>query len=317
MSFYYALSLIFALVAIFLFAVKKFSHQVQIQTGDRLKKTTHSFTNTPLKGTILGTIITIILGSSSATTVMTVAFVNAGVITFYNSLGIIFGANIGSTITSQLFALNFTVVAPFILLLGFFLDITKTKLQKFGRLIFYFGLIFMCLSLITDVADPLKYNEQFIDFFSYLKNPFLTILIGIICSVLLQSSAVVTAITMTLATSGHIDILQAIHLMLGANIGTSSTAIIASLSLGRIARKTSMAHLLFNVFGVILIFPFVTVFSDLIEAMGGKIAQQIANAHIIFNILSATIFLIFIKQFSFIVEKITPKGRSKNVLGEN
>lgn len=298
---------VIALVLIFIFAINKFSKQIKLVSGDRLKLFLNKLTKNPIMSTITGTAVTSIFQSSTATTVMTVGLVDAGIITFYQSLGIVFGANIGTTVTSQLIALNVTAIAPFIIILGFMLLKSKHRYNVWGKSIFYFGLVFFCISLITQVVAPLVNNPQILNIISKITNLPIAILIGIILTTIFQSSAVTSGLILVLAISGLLDLSQGIGLMLGANIGTTSTAFLASIPMGLEARKTALAHIVFNVLGVVIISPFLPILLTFVENIGGTTAIQIANMHLLFNLISTVVFLIFIKQFAKLINYLGKK----------
>ena len=294
-----------ALVFIFIFSINKFSKQIEQVAGDKLKTVLKNLTKNPVIGTLTGTAVTSIIQSSTATTVMTVGLVNAGIITFYESLSIVFGANIGTTITSQLIAFNVTAIAPFIIILGFLLLKFGRKYSVYGKSVFYFGLVFFCISLITQVVAPLTGNTDILNTISKITSIPIAIIVGVLITTLFQSSSVTGGLILALATSGLISLPQGIGLMLGANIGTTSTALLAAIPMAIEAKQTALAHFLFNLIGVIIIYPFLPILTNLIMEFGGNTTQQIANMHLLFNLISTTIFLIFIKQFFFVINRLS------------
>lgn len=295
---------VFATLTLFLFAIHKFSKQVEHVAGDKFKSILQSLTSTPARGVILGALAAALIQSSTAVIVTTQSLVDAGLMTFVASLGVVFGANIGTTITSQLIAFNLTFVAGYIVLIGFAVDHIKSRFQRFGKVIFYFGLIFFCLSLMTLYLEPLKSNSAIIGFLSGLSNVYLAILVGAIFTTLFQSSALTSGLAVVLAVQGFLSFDQAFGIVLGANVGTTSTALIAMIVQGTAAKRTAVAHFLFNILGVIIILPFLHAFGQAVQFLGGSIGQQVANAHLIFNILSTLVFLVFLKPFAELVMKI-------------
>lgn len=293
---------IVALVLIFIFSINKFSRQIELVAGNKFRTLISQLTKNSLMGMMVGTVVTSLVQSSTATTVMTVGLVNAGLLTFYKSVGVILGANIGTTITSQLIALNVIAIAPFVIIAGFLLLKVGGRHHVYGKSVFYFGLVFFCISLITQVAQPLMMNESILALLSKMTSVPLAILAGFLVTTLFQSSSVTTGVVLALAVSGLIDLQQGIGLILGANIGTTSTALIVSIPMTLEARKTALAHAMFNLVGVLLIFPFITPFTNFIASFGGTAAQQIANAHFLFNVIIAAVFLCGIKQFTRVVE---------------
>jgi len=290
-----------ALVLIFIFSVNKFSRQIEQVAGEKLKNILRQLTKNPILGTLTGAAVTSVIQSSTATTVMTVGLVNAGIISFYESLSIIFGANIGTTVTSQLIALNITAIAPFIIIFGFLVLKFGKKYNIYGKSVFYFGLVFFCISLISQVVAPLTSNPDILHALSRIHNVPIAIIVGILMTVILQSSSVSSGLVLVLATSGLIDLSQGVGLMLGANIGTTSTALLAAIPMDIEAKKTALAHFLFNLLGVLVVYPFVPLLTSFVTSFSTSTAQQIANMHLIFNVLAAIICLIFIKQFFVIV----------------
>jgi len=295
---------IIAVVIVFLFAIEKFSRQIQSLVGEKFKLIIEKYTNTPIKGVLVGTGITSILQSSTAVSVLLVSLVESGLIPFTNSLGIIIGANIGTTITSQLVALNLLNIAPFILIAGFLLIKIKNKYQHLGKPIFYFGLIFSCLFIISVITGTFSQNGFLLSIIDHTSNLFFAILAGFIVSTILQSSSITTGIIVILASQGILNFDQAFGIILGTNIGTTTTAILASLVTGKQGKRVALAHFLFNFIGVLIFLPFVNIFSQLISNLPLDIAWQVASAHLIFNVIIAIIFVIFFNQFNRLIHKI-------------
>lgn len=295
---------VLALVAVFLFSIKKFSNQMERVAGDRFKHIVRTLTSTPLRGTLIGTVVTALLHSSTATTVMTVGLVNAGIISFYNSLGIVFGANIGTTLTLQLVALKLTSIAPYIVLVGFLLDVVGKK--RYGKPIFYFGMVFFCLALISQFVAPLQSDPFVVSLFSQITSVGVALFVGVIVTVMFQSSTIVSGLVLILAANGLLQFDQALGIIFGANIGTTSTSLIASVSMDHAAKKTALAHFLFNLISVIIFLPFIPEYASFIKWIGGDIGMQIANAQVIFNIVGTIIFLIAIKPFAKLIELLVP-----------
>lgn len=299
---------VFTLVVIFLFGIVKFSKQVDQEAGDRLRHVLVRFTKTPLRGVALGAVFTAFIQSSTATTVILVALVDKGVITFTNSLGVILGANIGSTFTSQLVALNVTNIAPYFVLLGFLVTYFGRSYKHFGKPIFYFGLIFFSLSLISLYLEPVKSDPEVLRFFASIDGLYPAIGVGILFAAVIQSSGVTMGLVILLSGAGLMSLEQAIGIMLGANIGTTSTTLLASLPLSLGARKAAMAHFLFNVIGVLLILPVIVPYTEYVRSLGGSAEQMVVNAHVLFNVLSVVLFLIFLRPFERFINLVVRRG---------
>ncbi len=296
---------VLALVLIFLFAIQKFTHQIELVAGNRLKAILHKWTNTPLKGILSGIFVTSILQSSTAASVILVGLVNGSLIPSYNAIAVIVGANIGSTVTAQLVALNMTFVAPIVVIAGFILGHTHSRLRKYGKPIFYFGIIFLSLFIIQTQVEPLKNNATFINFLQSLSDPYSAIVVGAVLTAIFQSSAVLTGLVLILAANGLVDLPMAIGFLLGASVGAPMTALIASMSANIEAKKVAIAHLYFNFIGFLIFLPFIYQFAKTMEYTNSGLAQQIVNAHFTFNISIAILCFIFFKYFDQLVERTT------------
>ena len=290
-------------VALFLYSVISFGKIIKSVAGEKVKTLLTSLTDNPVKGVVLGTVSTAILQSSSATSVLVASMADAGFITFYNSLGVIFGVNIGTTITSQLVAYNAMSISPFIILLGMVLLWWGRSFKKYGKPIIYFGLLFFSIYLISIFVSYLDQNSIG-SLLVVTSNPIVAILVGVLAAIIFQSSSVVSGIVLILAGAGHIDLMQSVGLILGANIGTTSTVIIASMALGREAKRVALSHFLFNFLGVIIVLPFLGPFYQAVSWLDGGVVHQIANTYLIFNLTCTLLFLIAIKPFAFVVSKI-------------
>ncbi|MDD5023179.1 MAG: Na/Pi cotransporter family protein [Candidatus ainarchaeum sp.] len=311
------LDVIFAIfpgVILFLYGIQHFSEEIQKVAGEKFRKILEKFTRNPIKGTIFGAIVTAIVQSSHATTLITLGLVNAGIISFYNSIGIIFGANIGTTITAQLIAFKLTGFAPVIMIFGFLLGLLGGKKYKFlGKPIFYFGLVFFSLNMISAVVFPLKDDPEILSLFSTLSNFWIAILVGFILTNIFQSSSVSVGLTVVFVQAGLVTLDQAVPVLLGANLGTTTTILVASLSMDLFSKRVAATQFLFNFLGVLIFIPLIPNLIFAVQELGGTPSQQIANAHLLFNVCCAIIFLIFINQFKKLVECIV-QGKEQEIL---
>lgn len=298
---------------IFIHGIENFSREVLSFAGARFRRILRYATKNRFVGGLVGTLVTGLIQSSAATTVITISLVSAGMISFGQSLGVIFGANVGTTITAQLVAFKVTAFAPFFIILGFFVGLLKRPYKYIGRGIFYFGLVFFGLGLVSEAITPVKTNPQVIELFSSLSNPALALLLGLAFTALIQSSSITTGLVVVLAGSGMIPLPQGILILLGSNIGSTVTAMLASTRLSLHARRAAITHLLFNVIGVLLILPLLAPFIRLIEFIGGSEARQIANAHTIFNVAAAILFLAILTPVQRLVTWLV-RGEEKEVL---
>ena len=310
------LALIFAVapgLILFLYGIEHFSREILRIAGQRFRSILGKVTANRFSGAFLGALVTATVQSSTATTVIVVGLVDAGIITFTQSLGVIIGANIGTTLTAQLVAFKLTSIAPFFIILGFLLSLFGRQYRFLGKPIFYFGLVFFSLDLLSHAIEPLKTDPDMIRLFSEFSNVFVAILAGLLFTVVVQSSSVTTGIVVLLVGSGLLSLGQGIPLVMGANIGTTLTSFIAAMRLGLHAKRAAFAHFLFNFGGLLLFIPFLYPFTDLIVSLGGGPAQQMANAHLAFNLIAASIFLILLKPFSSAVVRLVP-GKDEEIL---
>ncbi len=296
---------ILALVVVFLFAIQKFGHQVERVAGPKLREIFHNFTNKPIKAIAVGTLVSSILPSSMAISVILVNLVNAGIIASYNAVGVVVGANLGIIVTSQLIALNMTYIAPIIVICGFIVSHTHSKFKRYGKAVFYFGVIFLALFIISILIEPLKGNPQFLSFLQSISNPYEAILVGAILTIMVQSGALFAGLVLILASGNLIGLPEAVGFLLGCGITPALTAVIASTSASLEAKKVAIANALFNIGGVILFAPFLYPFINLLRFISQNEVQQIVNATFIFNVTIAMLCFIFFKYFDKLVNKIT------------
>lgn len=309
-QFFFAL---FAGVTLFLYAMEQFSTEIRVVAGKRFRQVLQQFTRTRFHGVILGFLVTGLIQSSTATTVITVGLVNAGILSFVGSLGIIFGANVGTTITAQLVAFNLTAIAPVFIVLGFLITLVGGKYRVLGRPVFFFGLVFFSLEMISDVIAPYQYDPAITGLLASLDNPILLILAGFILTTIFQSSSVTVGLIVIMSLNGIINPVEGIPILLGANLGSPTTALLVSLRMNNAAKRTAMAHFLFSFIGVLIFLPFLGPFTTYINELGGSAAQQIANAHLLFNLICTIIFLILLHPFAALVRFLVPSSEDELV----
>ncbi len=318
-------------LGLFLFGMKVMSEGLQFAAGDKLKNILWKATNNRIKGVLTGFGITAIIQSSSATTVMLVSFVSAGLINLFQATGIILGANIGTTITGWIVAIvGFKIKIQAFALpaigIGYFIRfLNNEKFKNWGDVLLGFGILFLGLSIMSDSVKELRGSETIMNFMSTYKasgifSTIVVVMIGTVITMIVQSSSATMAMTMTLAVAGIIDFYTAAALILGENIGTTITANLAAMGSSVEARRTARVHLLFNIFGVIwvlIIFrhffiPFVDYmipgnpFSDDPAVRSKAIADHMAAFHTTFNIINTLLFLPFIKYLAKAAEKLVP-----------
>jgi len=311
---------LFGGLAFFLYGMAKMSDGMKKAAGDRMKNILSALTSNRLIGLSLGAFVTMVIQSSSATTVMLVSFVQAELMTFAQSLAVIMGANIGTTVTAQLVAFKLTDYALGMVAIGFLLTMfaKKEAYRHLGEALFGFGILFFGMKLMSDAMKPLRTFQPFIEMMEGLENPFLGILVGALFTGLIQSSSAFTGIVIVLAQQGLLSLEAGIPMIFGANIGTCITAGLASIGAIRPAKRVAIAHVLFNVGGVLLFILFIPQLAELVRGLSpastetgmAKLAsetpRQIANAHTIFNITVGLVFLPFTAILAKYVYRILP-----------
>jgi len=289
-------------MALFLYSVKITSGSLQAVAGDKLKNVLAKLTGNRIMGVAVGAGITALIQSSTATSVMAVGFVNAGLMNLYQALWIIMGANIGTNITAQLIAFDVGAAAPIIALLGtFFCLLTKDKkLRSIGEAVAGLGFIFVAMSLMKDSMAPLSELDIVKEIFSSINNPFIGIIVGIIFVIIIQSSAagvgVLQAMAMSASGAQLISLEQAMFIIFGLNIGTCVTAVFASIGGSKNATRAGMLHMMFNVIGTVIftIAYYLLPVADWVRALSPTdVARQFANMHLVFNVASTIILLPF------------------------
>ena len=295
-------------LALFLFGMELMTESLRLVVGDKARAVLEKLTANRFVGLITGAGITAIIQSSSVTTVLVVGFISAGLMSFVQSIPVILGSNIGTTITAQIIAFNITNWALVLISVGFGINAAakRQKRKSQGTALLGLGLIFFGMVVMGGAMSPLRSYEPFINMMETLDNPLLGILAGAVITAILQSSSATTGIVIVLASQGLITPGAGIALVLGANIGTSVTALLAAIGKPREAQRAAVAHLLFNVAGVILWIPFVGWLVSVVGSIGGGTAREVANAHTIFNVTNALIFLPFVNQFAALVTKMVP-----------
>lgn len=283
-------------LALFIYGMQLMGEGLQKAAGEKLQKFLSALTGLTVVGVMVGAVVTAVLQSSSATTVMTVGLVNAGLLTLKQAFSIIMGANIGTTITAQLIAFKLTTYVKLLLAIGFALNfIAKKKRYKYiGQVILGFGVLMLGMEMMGDAVMPLKSYKGFVDFIqNFSHQPLLGVLVGIVMTVVIQSSSATIGILMAMAAQGLIPLEGAIPVLLGDNIGTCITAVFAAVGANITAKRTALAHIMFNVVGTFIFILFMDYFMQLVISISpsNDVTRQIANAHTAFNILNTLLFI--------------------------
>jgi phosphate:Na+ symporter len=299
---------LFGGLAIFLLGLDRLTESMRLVAGSRMRSILSALTANRFVGMLTGAGVTAVIQSSSVTTVLVVGFISSGLMTLAQSIGVILGANIGTTVTAQIIAFSVTKYALLIVAIGFGMTFFSKNddRQTQGALVMGLGLVFFGMNVMGDAMRPLRTYEPFIDAMAAMENPLIGIAAAAAFTALVQSSSATTGVVIVLASQGLITIEAGIALVLGANIGTSVTAGLAAIGKPREAQRAALAHTIFNVVGVLLWVLFIGILADMVTSIGGPTARQVANAHTIFNIINALLFLGFTTQFAHLVERLLP-----------
>ncbi len=296
-------------LALFIFGMQLLSESLQRAAGDRLRILLEKLTGTVPRGLVVGTAVTAVVQSSSATTVMVVGLVNAGLMTLQQSVGVLFGANIGTTVTAQLVAFKLTDVALPMIGVGFTLSFfcRRRSLKRLGEILLGLGILFMGMKVMSQYLSPMVQEPWAVRLLTAFRaNPLLGVLAGAILTGVVQSSSATTGLVIALAADGALDLVTAMPLVLGANIGTCITALLASIGTSLMARRTAVLHLTIKIIGVILILPWLRSFDTVIMRLGADAPRQIANAHSLFNILTSVALMPFVRHIVGLATWLVP-----------
>lgn len=301
-------------LALFLYGMQMMSDGLEDAAGNKMKKILEKLTANRFLGVAVGAGITAVIQSSSATTVMVVGFVNSGMMTLKQAVWIIMGANIGTTITGQLIALDVGIIAPLFAFLGVALIVflKAPKAHHIGKILAGLGVLFIGMDMMGASMAPLENSDAFISLMTKFSNPVLGILAGTLFTAVIQSSSASVGILQTLATAGLIGFPSAVYVLFGQNIGTCITAVLASIGTNRSAKRTTIIHLMFNIIGTIIFTALCMTLpvTDLIGSLTpGVPASQIANMHTIFNIVTTLLLLPFGSYLAKLAEKILPDSK--------
>lgn len=284
-------------IGLFLYGIDAMGQGLEYAAGSKMKKILGVLTKNRFLAVLMGALVTAVIQSSSATTVMVVGFVNAGLMNLAQAIGVIMGANIGTTVTSVLIAMDLGMIAPIALLLGVFamLFVKKDIIKHIGQTVAGFGMLFVGMELMAYGMAPLGESEVFTYFMTNFSNPFVGVLIGLVLTAIIQSSSASIGILQALAIQGLVPIEFAVYILLGQNIGTCVTALLSCAGTKTNSKRTAVMHLLFNVIGTV-IFLLITAFTPyttLLESISDSVSAQISAAHIIFNVVNTIVLFPF------------------------
>ena len=303
-------------LALFLYGMQMMSNGLEAAAGNKMKQILEKLTSNRFLGVLVGAGITAVIQSSSATTVMVVGFVNSGMMTLSQAVWIIMGANIGTTITGQLIALDIGALAPLIAFIGVaaIVFLKNEKVHHYGLIVAGLGILFIGMEMMSAAMMPLRESQTFVSLVTTFSNPLIGILAGAIFTAIIQSSSASVGILQALAVSGVIQLNSAVYVLFGQNIGTCITAVLAAIGTSRNAKRTTVIHLLFNVIGT-TIFTIVCMtlpLTDLVASFSpNNVSSQIANMHTLFNIATTILLLPFGEKLAAIAVKILPDTKEE------
>ena len=305
---------LFGGLALFLYGMQMMSGGLEAAAGNKMKAILEKLTSNRVKGVLVGAGITAVIQSSSATTVMLVGFVNSGLMTLKQAVWVIMGANIGTTITGQLIALDMGAIAPIFAIggVGAIMFVKNERVHHISSIFAGLGILFMGMDMMGAAMVPLQESEKFIAMMTKFSNPLLGILVGALFTALIQSSSASVGILQALASTGMIPLSSAVYVLFGQNIGTCITAVLASIGTKVNAKRTTIIHLMFNVIGtaIFTVVCMVTPYVHWIESLTpGDPVAQIANAHTVFNIITTLILLPFGSALANAAEHILPDSK--------
>lgn len=293
-------------LGVFLYAIKSMGEALQSAVGAEMRRLIAAFTSSPLKGVAVGTLVTMLIQSSSATTVIVVSLVHVGLMTLKQAFGVIMGANIGTTFTGQIVAFKVEQGAPVLIVVGLALQMLsrRKKHAHIGQVMLSLGLLFMGMEMMKDSMSFLKGREDLLLHLSH--HPILGVLAGSVLTCLVQSSSATVGLTIAMASQGVLPVEAAVPIIFGDNIGTTVTAVLASLGGNRHAKRAALSHVLFNVIGTAAMLLVLPLYVKLVVLTSSDPARQVANSHTIFNVVNALLFLPFVDRFVALIKRILP-----------
>ncbi len=296
---------------VFLFAMTRLSEGLKEVAGGSMKKILDRFTSNLFTGIITGTVVTTILDSSSAVIIMTIALVSSRNITFKQAMGIVMGANIGTTIGSEIIAYDIGEWAALPMLIGLIMEwvLKNERYKAAGKVIFSIGLLFFGLTVIGYGVEPLKGSETFYSWMTHLENPLKGLFAGGITTLVIQSSSATVAMAIKLGSQDLLTLPAGIAVMMGAELGTCSDTLIATIGQSRQAIKTGIFHLVFNILSILLGYLLFAPFTELVEYLsaGASLHRTIANAHVLFNVSGVVIFTPFVPLMERLLNRLFPE----------
>lgn len=301
---------IFSAIILFLFGLSAFSTELKLAAGNKLEGIVKKLTANRLIGFVVGLLFTVVIQSSTAISSLAVSFVDSGILSFAGALSIILGSYIGTTATAWLVSFKLTNIGPIFIVLGAIISALPWKIKIFGKGVFYFGFIFFSLDLVSTSIAPLKESVLLTSLLLHTTNNLVSILIGVFLTIILQSSTVVTGLAIIFVQQGLIEPIDSIPIVLGANIGTTFTALFASIGMNKNAKKVALSNTLINTIGVAMLYPFLGDFSEWVIKMSPNPSMVVAMAHLSFNLVLVSIFLVMLTPFVKLIDRIFEREKT-------
>lgn len=290
-------------IILFLFGLQGFSRELRGNGGNKLREWLSRLTSHRLAGFGLGVVATVLLQSSTAVSSILVSFVDAGVITFRDSLAVLIGSKVGTTSTAWLVSLKVEGLGPLFIVLGTLIGFLPWKIKTLGKAFFYFGFIFFSLDLISESLEPVKRDPRIVESLSYASNHYLGVLIGTLVTIIVQSSSVVAGLTVVLVQQGLLGAEEGIPLVIGAGLGTTTTALIVAAQMRQAAKRAALANFMVNLIALLLFLPFLDMFSAFVVAVAPE-GMEVAIAQLLFASIAGLFFMIFLTPFSEFIERL-------------
>lgn len=291
-------------IILFLYGLSSFSAELKAAAGNSLEAIMKKLTSNRIVSFIVGLISTVIIQSSTAVSSLAVSMVDSGILSFAGAIAIMLGAYVGTTATAWLVSFKLTGIGPIFIVLGTLISLLPYRIKVFGKGIFFFGFIFFSLDLVSSSIAPLRESEHLKELLLHTSNKLVSILIGIVLTIIMQSSTVVTGLTIIFVQQGLLQPADSVPIVLGANIGTTFTALFVSLSMGQTAKKFAVSNTLINTFGVLLFIPFLDAFTLWTLSVSPNPTMVVAISHLGFNVVLVAIFLIFLNPFIKFIDYI-------------
>lgn len=289
---------------LFLFGLRSFTKELREAAGSQLKSIMSRLTANRFIGALVGFVFTAVIQSSTAVSSLAVSLVDGRLLSFAGALSIMLGSFVGTTTTAWLVSLELTAIGPIFIVLGALSSVLPLRMRVFGNALFYFGFIFFSLDLISTSLEPLRESTYLLNLLLHTNTPLKGILVGILMTVVLQSSTVVTGLAIIFVQQGLLTPIDSIPIVLGANIGTTATALVVSFRMGTNAKKAALSNTLINILGVAFVFPFMGPFTQWVIQLAPDPSFVVATAHLIFNVLLVSVFLILLTPFARAMDRL-------------